>query len=137
MRRSLPLMVVVSGLLLAPACGPPSGPFTPTIPDGELRANTVDANGTAPVVGATVTALGKACTTSLRGSCSISQMPPTTVSVTVAHADYNELTRDVVQPVREPYSDRMATIGWTDAARRAGARLARTATSMAIAGPTT
>jgi len=23
-------------------------------------------------------------------------MPPTTVSVTVAHADYNELTRDVV-----------------------------------------
>ena len=48
------------------------------------------------MVGATVTALGKACTTSLTGSCSISQMPPTTVSVTVAHADYNELTRDVV-----------------------------------------
>jgi hypothetical protein len=31
----------------------------------------------------------------------------------------------------------MATIGWTDAARRAGARLAKTATSTAIAAPTT
>ena len=35
------------------------------------------------------------------------------------------------------YTDRMATIGGTAAARRAGARLARTATSTAIAGPTT
>ena len=35
------------------------------------------------------------------------------------------------------YSERMATIGRTDAARRAGARLARTATSIAIAAPTT
>jgi hypothetical protein len=35
------------------------------------------------------------------------------------------------------YTDRMATIGGTEAARRAGARLARTATSTAIAGPTT
>jgi len=34
-------------------------------------------------------------------------------------------------------TDRMATIGWTDAARRAGTRLARTATSVAIAAPTT
>ena len=31
----------------------------------------------------------------------------------------------------------MATIGWTDAARRAGAMLATTATSTAIAAPTT
>jgi hypothetical protein len=35
------------------------------------------------------------------------------------------------------YTDRMATIGWTDAARRAGARLATTATKIAIAAPTT
>ena len=35
------------------------------------------------------------------------------------------------------YTDRIATIGCTDAARRAGARLASTATSTAIAGPTT
>ena len=35
------------------------------------------------------------------------------------------------------YTDRMATIGWTGAARRAGARLARTATSTAIAAPKT
>ena len=35
------------------------------------------------------------------------------------------------------YSERMATIGRTDAARRAGARLARTATSIAIAAATT
>ena len=34
------------------------------------------------------------------------------------------------------YTDRMATIGWPDAARRAGTRLARTATRMAIAAPT-
>ena len=35
------------------------------------------------------------------------------------------------------YIDRIATIGCTDAARRAGTRLARTATSTAIAAPTT
>jgi hypothetical protein len=35
------------------------------------------------------------------------------------------------------YSERMATIGCTEAARRAGARLATTATSMAIAAPAT
>src|SRR3954463_5481866 len=33
------------------------------------------------------------------------------------------------------YTDRIATIGWTDAARRAGMRLATTATSMATAAP--
>jgi hypothetical protein len=35
------------------------------------------------------------------------------------------------------YSERMATMGWTEAARRAGARLATTATSTATAAPTT
>ncbi len=35
------------------------------------------------------------------------------------------------------YSERMATIGCTAAARRAGARPARTATSIAIAAPAT
>ncbi|HYN07318.1 MAG TPA: hypothetical protein VES67_08015 [Vicinamibacterales bacterium] len=39
-------------------------------------------------------------------------------------------------PMRS-YVDRMATIGWTDAARRARARLARTAVSIAIAPPAT
>jgi hypothetical protein len=38
---------------------------------------------------------------------------------------------------QKSYSDRMATIGWTDAARRAGARLAVIATSTAIAAPAT
>ena len=41
-----------------------------------------------------------------------------------------------IRGLLESYTDRMATIGWTDAARRAGARLARTATSTAIAAPT-
>ena len=36
-----------------------------------------------------------------------------------------------------PYIDRIATIGCTDAARRAGARLATIATSTAIAAPAT
>lgn len=35
------------------------------------------------------------------------------------------------------YSERIATIGGTDAARRAGPRLASTATSIAIAAPAT
>src|SRR5436190_17395868 len=35
------------------------------------------------------------------------------------------------------YSERMATIGWTEAARRAGARLATTAMNTATAAPTT
>src|SRR5439155_15967463 len=35
------------------------------------------------------------------------------------------------------YSERMATIGWTEAARRAGTRLATTAMSTATAAPTT
>src|SRR5262245_15746910 len=35
------------------------------------------------------------------------------------------------------YSERMATIGWTEAARRAGAKLATTATMTAIDAPAT
>ena len=49
----------------------------------------------------------------------------------------SRLTQTIFSGFRKPYSDRMATIGGTDAARRAGARLARTATSTAIAEPTT
>ena len=48
--------------------------------------------------------------------------------------------RDMVEAgryLRVAYVDRMATIGGTDAARRAGARLARIATSKAIAAPVT
>jgi hypothetical protein len=56
----------------------------------------------------------------------------------------NQVVRNVSGPARKmprsaplPYSDRMATIGCTDAARRAGATLATTAMSTAIAGPAT
>ena len=44
--------------------------------------------------------------------------------------------RTVTEPPRKLYIDRIAIIGWMDAARRAWARLARTATSTAIAPPT-
>ena len=54
-----------------------------------------------------------------------------------ARGDARQMWTLIRRRLGKSYTDRMATIGWTDAARRAGARLARTATSTAIAGPTT
>lgn len=47
------------------------------------------------------------------------------------------LTPGPIADVSKSYIDRMATIGWTDAARRAWLRLARTATSTASVAPKT
>jgi hypothetical protein len=47
------------------------------------------------VVGATVKALGEVCTTSERGLCDLPNMPFATISVTITHPNFMELTRDV------------------------------------------
>ena len=69
----------------------------------------------------------------LRGA-TLRQYPSLAICHRELHFDYE---RPVDSETRTRYVDRMATIGWTDAARRAGARHETTAVSIAIAPPAT
>ena len=87
----LPAVVLVLSLFVVSACGNPL--VTP--PDtGPLLVSTKDATTNARVAGATVLAQGRSCTTDAGGSCSIADMPSTTISVTVTHTNYVEVKRD-------------------------------------------
>ena len=99
MRRSLPLIVLLSSLLVIPACGedPLAGLGTPSATDTSLLVILTNATTKARVGGATVQTQGKVCTReSIGGSCGIGQVPLTTISITVTHPDYVELKRDAV-----------------------------------------
>ena len=98
MRRSLPLIGLLSSLLVIPACG--EDPFadlgTPSATDASLLVIT-NATTKAKVGGATVEARGKICTTEfIGGSCLIEPVPVTTISITVTHSDFVQIKRDVV-----------------------------------------
>jgi hypothetical protein len=101
MRRSLPHIVVVSGLFLVPACGPAYAPVTLSDIDSGFTVLVTNAAVRFTVVGgATVKALG-ATTTSDRGDCELPNMPFATISVTVTHPNFVELTRAVVKKKNE------------------------------------